>query len=130
MIPIAFFVYKVPGFLSRQKPSFFLILTFHFYTLQTDSLYEKLGAEYFLCMAEEGRSGDFIDSREVILRTNLEPGYYVIVPATFNPDSETNFMLRVFALRPFTLTEIIGNDNNSLSDEDNNNSISRTDRYI
>ncbi|KAK6625532.1 hypothetical protein RUM43_005831 [Polyplax serrata] len=82
LVPIAFFIYKA------------------------ETPLEKLGAEYFLCIPEESNSGDFTDCREVILRIDLEPGYYVIIPATFHPDSETNFMIRVFALRPFTLAEM------------------------
>lgn len=57
-------------------------------------------------MPEEISSGDFTNSREIIIRTHFAPGDYVIIPATFYPDCETNFLIRVFALKPFQLSEI------------------------
>ena len=78
-------------------------------------------------MPEESSSGDFTNRREVIVRTNLKPGYYVIIPATFFPDTETNFMIRVFSLQPFILKEIKNENDDEFSrklpevPENNNN---------
>ncbi|KAJ9587491.1 hypothetical protein L9F63_028257, partial [Diploptera punctata] len=83
MLAIAFFIYR-----------------------QTDTPSETLSPEYFLCVPEEGSSGVFINSREVLGHFELEPGTYVIIPATFYPGRNRDFMLRVFALKPFSLTQL------------------------
>ena len=74
--------------------------------LQTDTPTETLSAEYFLCVPEEGSSGVFINSREVLGHFELEPGTYVIIPATFYPGRNRDFMLRVFGLKPFSLSPL------------------------
>lgn len=44
-----------------------------------------------------GKSGSYINHREVQHRCLLSPGHYVIVPTTFNPIySECSFILRIF----------------------------------
>ena len=41
-------------------------------------------------------SDSFTDSREVTSRFKLPPGTYVIIPSTYHPDSEGQFLLRAF----------------------------------
>ncbi|XP_067008228.2 calpain-A [Anabrus simplex] len=82
------------------------MLAISFFIYKTDTPNERLSAEYFLCVPEEGSSGVFTNSREVLGRFELEPGTYVIIPSTFYPDRSRNFMLRVFALKPFTLEKL------------------------
>jgi len=43
-----------------------------------------------------GRS-TFTNAREVVGRHKLAPGYYVIVPSTFKPNEEGDFLLRMFS---------------------------------
>jgi len=57
---------------------------------------EKLGEEFFKYTSHTAMSDSFIDSREVTSRFKLPPGTYVIIPSTFHPDSEGQFLLRVF----------------------------------
>ncbi|XP_022089752.1 calpain-9-like [Acanthaster planci] len=46
--------------------------------------------------SEVGRSGSFINYRQVYRRFTLAPGSYIIIPSTFNPNIPGTFMMRVF----------------------------------
>ena len=52
---------------------------------------------------ETGSSGTYVNSREVFARLELEPGDYVIVPATYNSDCAGDFMVRVYSSKMFSL---------------------------
>ena len=43
-----------------------------------------------------GTSGAFTNAREVQTRFDLEPGRYIIIPCTFKPGEEGDFLLRIF----------------------------------
>ena len=43
-----------------------------------------------------GNSGAFTNAREVHARFDLDPGIYIILPCTFKPDEEGEFLLRIF----------------------------------
>ena len=43
-----------------------------------------------------GTSGSFTNAREVQTRLDVDPGTYIIVPCTFKPNEEGEFLLRVF----------------------------------
>ena len=55
---------------------------------------------------EDASSGTYINYREVAARLELRPGHYVIIPATFAPETPGHFMLRVFSAGSFTLKEL------------------------
>jgi len=44
----------------------------------------------------------FVDMREVTGRHKLDPGAYCIVPSTFEPGQEGDFLLRVYTEKPIS----------------------------
>uniref|UniRef100_A0A493TPD9 Peptidase C2 calpain domain-containing protein n=1 Tax=Anas platyrhynchos platyrhynchos TaxID=8840 RepID=A0A493TPD9_ANAPP len=53
--------------------------------------------DFFLANASRARSEQFINLREVSTRFRLPPGEYIVVPSTFEPNKEGDFVLRVFS---------------------------------
>ncbi|XP_056382923.1 calpain-1 catalytic subunit [Hyla sarda] len=56
-----------------------------------------LKRDFFLSNASRARSEQFINLREVSTRNKLPPGEYIVVPSTFEPNVEGDFVLRVFS---------------------------------
>ncbi|KAG7174957.1 Calpain-9-like [Homarus americanus] len=70
---------------------------------RTEDPEHRLPATHFFYNYEEGTSGVYINFREVLCRVELNPGHYVIIPATFLPDSPGHFMVRVYSPKSFDL---------------------------
>ncbi|XP_061380997.1 calpain-A-like isoform X3 [Danaus plexippus] len=83
-LTIGFAVYRLPDYGHVPKP---------------------LDVNFFKYNASVGRSQAFINLREVSARFKFEPGSYVIVPSTFEPDEEGEFLLRVFSEKTNNMTE-------------------------
>ena len=56
-----------------------------------------LTTEFFQYNLVCARSPAFINSREVSGRFKLVPGTYVIIPSTFEPDQEGDYLLRILS---------------------------------
>uniref|UniRef100_A0A672GZI0 Calpain 1, (mu/I) large subunit b n=1 Tax=Salarias fasciatus TaxID=181472 RepID=A0A672GZI0_SALFA len=78
MHTIGFAIYEVRGHSHRGCPSI------------------HLKKDFFLRRSSCARSDTFINLREVSARLRLPPGEYLIVPSTFEPSKEADFVLRVF----------------------------------
>lgn len=74
-----------------------LTIGFSVYRLKNpDSLPKPLPKEFFKYNASVARSPSFINLREVSARFKLPPGTYCVVPSTFDPNEEGDYLLRIF----------------------------------
>ncbi|KAL4630391.1 calpain-3-like isoform X2 [Arapaima gigas] len=58
---------------------------------------QHLQKDFFLYNASKARCKSYINLREVTQRFRLPPGEYVIVPSTYEPHQDGEFILRVFS---------------------------------
>ncbi len=64
---------------------------------ERDLAQKPLRMNFFKYNASVARSPAFINLREVSCRFKLAPGNYIIVPSTFEPNEEAEFLIRVFS---------------------------------
>ncbi|XP_076983691.1 calpain-3 isoform X3 [Tamandua tetradactyla] len=69
---------------------------------------QHLQKDFFLYNASKARSKTYINMREVSQRFRLPPSEYVIVPSTYEPHQEGEFILRVFSEKR-NLSEVVEN---------------------
>lgn len=86
----------------RHEGAGSLSIGFVIYHVNDPSLLEegKLGEDFFKYTLSTCRSKSFINMREVTARFRLKPGTYLIVPSTYEPGFEGQFLLRTFTEKP------------------------------
>ncbi|XP_075214527.1 calpain-A-like isoform X2 [Lycorma delicatula] len=83
---------------QRKMGAECLTIGFAVYHLEDpENLPKPLNLEFFRTTPSVARSPSFINLREVSCRFKLPPGVYCIVPSTFEPHEEGEFLLRVFS---------------------------------
>ncbi|PKK24767.1 calpain 14 [Columba livia] len=102
-----------PSSKHRNRASH-LSIGFSLYKYQESN--RKLPPAFFTRHQPVNKHKVFLDEREVTLDFHLQPGVYVIVPSTLEPQQESEFILRVFS-RKHVLREMGGNTSFTLSKE-------------
>jgi len=89
----------------RDEGQDLLSIGFCVYALK-DAEPARCTTDFFTYNASCARSKSFINLREVSGRFKLPPGNYMIVPSSFKPDEEGEFILRVFTEMPNNASEM------------------------
>lgn len=81
---------------KRHEGLDMLTIGYAIYRLK-DDVNGTLDLRFFKYNASVAKSPSFINMREICGRHKLPPGSYCIVPSTFEPNQEADFLLRVFS---------------------------------
>uniref|UniRef100_A0A8B9LA74 Calpain-3 n=1 Tax=Astyanax mexicanus TaxID=7994 RepID=A0A8B9LA74_ASTMX len=79
----------------RERCTGGTLLTIGFAIYEMHGNKQHLPKDFFLYTASKARCKSYINLREVTERFCLSPGEYVIVPSTFDPNNESDFILRL-----------------------------------
>lgn len=101
--------------MQRHQGAMFLTIGFSIYEVPKEMCEQNqhLQKDFFLYTASKAKCKTYINLREVTERFRLPPGEYVIIPTTFKPHEEGEFILRVFSEKQSTSEEAentIGSD--------------------
>lgn len=101
--------------MQRHQGATFLTIGFSIYEVPKEMCGQNqhLQKDFFLYTASKAKCKTYINLREVTERFHLPPGEYVIMPTTFEPHQEGEFILRVFSEKKSTSEEAentIGSD--------------------
>ncbi|KAK6105467.1 Calpain cysteine protease family protein [Brugia pahangi] len=80
----------------EMKPQGLENLAIGFSVYKVNEIYGHLDRSFFASHKSCARSSAFINLREVTGRFRLQPGNYIIVPSTFEPGEEGEYMLRMY----------------------------------
>ncbi|KAM8772553.1 calpain-9 [Acanthopagrus schlegelii] len=67
---------------------------------------DQVGKDFFRYNASKARSRTYINMREVAERFTMPPGKYLLVPTTFQPHHEADFLVRIFSEKKATALEM------------------------
>jgi calpain, invertebrate len=70
------------------------------YKLKGDEPDGPLDLAFFKRTVSAAKAPSFIDLREVCGRHKLPPGDYVVMPTTFEPNQEADYLVRLFSEKP------------------------------
>ncbi|XP_078667907.1 calpain-2 catalytic subunit-like isoform X4 [Branchiostoma floridae x Branchiostoma belcheri] len=73
-----------------------------FYIYGTAPNQKKLKKRDVCTRRPAATSGSYINLREVTKRVKLPPGNYIVMPSTFKPNEEAEFLLRIYTEKPST----------------------------
>lgn len=85
------------GRMMREGFGGSLLLNPIFGFLQAPDDEDHQGKDFFRYNASKARSRTYINMREVSERFALPPGKYLLVPTTFKPHHEADFLIRIFS---------------------------------
>ncbi|KAM9362469.1 calpain-9 [Symphorus nematophorus] len=77
---------------------------------------DQAGKDFFRYHASKARSRTYINMREVAERFTLPPGKYLLVPTTFQPHHEADFLVRIFSEKKAKALEMGSNVDADLPD--------------
>lgn len=79
-------------FLVLSKRQIVLLLSF-----EAPEDEDQASKDFFRYHSSKARSKTYINTREVSERFTLAPGQYLLVPTTFQPHHEADFLIRMFS---------------------------------
>jgi calpain len=83
---------------AHYRVTFKLILILYLFQLDDpERLPKPLNSEFFRTTQSFARCPSFVNLREVTTRLQIPPGVYCIIPSTFEPNQQGEFILRVFS---------------------------------
>ncbi|XP_029984034.1 calpain-3b isoform X1 [Sphaeramia orbicularis] len=93
--------------MQRNQGARYLTIGFSIYEVPKEMRGENqhLQKDFFLYTASKAKCKTYINLREVTERFRLPPGEYVIIPSTFEPHQDGEFILRVFSEKSSTSEE-------------------------
>ncbi|MED6288759.1 hypothetical protein CHARACLAT_029680, partial [Characodon lateralis] len=93
--------------MQRHKGAKFLTIGFSIYEVpeKMRGQNQHLQKDFFLYTASTAKCKSYTNLREVTGRFQLPPGEYVIIPTSFEPHEEGEFILRVFSEKQSTSEE-------------------------
>ncbi|XP_040017095.1 calpain-3b isoform X2 [Gasterosteus aculeatus] len=94
--------------MQRHQGAKFLTIGFSIYEVPKEMCGQNqhLQKDFFLYTASKAKCKTYINLREVTERVHLPQGEYAIIPTTFEPHQDGEFILRVFSEKKSTSEEV------------------------